>query len=76
MICKTINNRKLTSQSPADNGRFGKIAALAPQQRQCKFASASPARTLVKPLPRQAAGTLHASGQRQCDWKAKKTERC
>ena len=45
----------------AYNGRFGKIAALAPQQRQCEFGSYYLARTFVKPLPRQAAGTLGAS---------------
>jgi len=44
--------------STAHNGRFGKIAALAPQKRQCEFGSYYPARTLVKPLPRQYATTL------------------
>ena len=42
----------------AYNGRFGEIAALAPQKQQCEFGSYYPARALVKPLPRQAAGTL------------------
>ena len=42
----------------AHNGRFGKIAAVAPQKRQCEFGSYYPARTFVKPLPRQYAGTL------------------
>ena len=46
----------------AYNGRFGKIAAVAPQKRQCEFGSYYPARTLVKPLPRQAASPLGASG--------------
>ena len=53
--------------SPAPNGRFGKIAALTPQKRQCEFGSYYPAGTLVKPPPRQAAGTLGASG-RQSGW--------
>jgi len=45
---------------PAANLLFGKIAALAPQKRQCELGSYYPAGTLVKPLPRQAAGTLEA----------------
>ena len=53
----------------APNGRFGAMAALAPQQRQCKLGSYYPAETLVKPPLRQAAGTLEASrrqsGQQQ-----------
>ena len=45
------------------NGRFGKIAALAPQKRQCELGSYYPAGTLVKPLPRQADGLLCASSE-------------
>ena len=48
-------------RTPAANGRFGEIAALAPQKRQCEFGSYYPAGTLVKPLPRKAAWTLWAS---------------
>jgi len=48
-------------KNTAFNVRFGKIAALAPQKRQCEFGSYYPSGTLVKPLPRQAAGTLQAS---------------
>ena len=44
----------------AGNMRLGKIAALTPQKRQCKFGSYYPARTFVKPPPRKAAGTLNA----------------
>jgi len=40
------------------NRRLGKIAAVTPQKRQCEFGSYYPAGTLVKPLPRQAAGTF------------------
>jgi len=40
----------------AYNMRFGKIAALAPQKRQCEFGSYYPAGTLVKPQLRQYAG--------------------
>jgi len=36
-------------------------ATLAPQKRQCEFGSYYPAGTLVKPLPRQAAGRYMAS---------------
>ena len=32
---------------PADNGRFGVMAAVAPQKRQCKFESLYPAGTVV-----------------------------
>jgi len=42
------------------NGRFGKIAALAPQKRQCELGSYYPAGSLVKPPPRKAATTLYA----------------
>ena len=44
----------------ANNKRFCEIAAVAPQKRQCELGSYYPAGTLVKPLPRQAAGTLQA----------------
>ena len=47
---------------PAGNGRFGAMAAVAPQKRQCELGSYYPAGALVKPPLRQAAGTLHASG--------------
>ena len=46
----------------AHNKRFSKIAALAPQKRQCEFGSLYPAGTLVKPPPRQAASPLPAIG--------------
>ena len=48
------------AKTPAANGRFGAMAALAPQQRQCELGSYYPAATLVKPPLRQAAGTLAA----------------
>jgi len=38
------------------------MAALAPQKRQCELGSYYPARTLVKPPPRKAAGALGVSG--------------
>jgi len=37
------------------------MAALLPQKRQCELGNYYPAGTLVKPPPRKAAGTLHAS---------------
>jgi len=46
---------------PAYNGRFGKMAAVAPQKRQCELGSYYPAASSVKPPPRKAAGTLSAS---------------
>ena len=48
-------------QTPAANEHIGEIAAVCPQKRQCKFGSYYPARTFVKPLPRQYATTLAAS---------------
>ena len=45
----------------APNGRFGAMAALAPQKRQCELESYYPAATLVKPPLRQAARTLYAT---------------
>ena len=33
---------------PADNGRFGVMAAVAPQKRQCKFGSLYPAGAVVE----------------------------
>ena len=54
---------------PAGNGRFGAMAALLPQQRQCELGSYYPAGTLVKPPLRQAAGTLGASAVQNCNRK-------
>ena len=51
---------------PAGNGRFGAMAALAPQKRQCERGSYYPAGTLVKPPLRQAAGTLCTSWGQRC----------
>jgi len=48
---------------PACNKHIGEIAAVSPQKRQCEFGSSYPARTFVKPLPRQYATTLEASGR-------------
>jgi len=50
----------MCDKSPAPNGRFCEMAAVAPQKRQCEFGRYYPARTFVKPLPRKAAGTLGA----------------
>jgi len=58
-----INKKSGVSIARTHNGRFGKIAALAPQKRQCELGSYYPAGTLVKPLPRQAADTLAAIGR-------------
>ena len=49
-------------QNTAYNEHIGEIAAVCPQKRQCDFGSYYPALTFVKPLPRQYATTLSASG--------------
>jgi hypothetical protein len=60
-ILTLMMNRERKQNGRSHNGRFGKIAALPPQTILCEIARLSPAGTLVKPLPRQAAGTLEAS---------------
>ena len=57
MINKVVRDEKTT-----DNEHIGEIAAVCPQKRQYEFGSYYPARTFVKPLPRQYATTLSASG--------------
>ncbi|MCL2651003.1 MAG: hypothetical protein FWD60_08280 [Candidatus Azobacteroides sp.] len=54
-------NKGKWGECTATNEHIGEIAAVSPQKRQCKFGSYYPARTFVKPLPRQYATTLHAS---------------
>ena len=60
-------NKELTytkaknKKKPAHNEHIGEIAAVSPQKRQCELGSYYPARTFVKPLPRQYATTLGAS---------------
>jgi len=63
-----VNTKKGRSawDATAYNEHIGKIAALAPQKRQCEFGSYYPARTFVKPLPRQYATTLGGT-QKFCD---------
>ena len=56
------DNKKDIFGVPACNEHIGEIAAVAPQKRQCELESPFPARTFVKPLPRQYATTLSASG--------------
>jgi len=50
----------------ASNEHIGEIAAVSPQKRQCEFGSYYPARTFVKPLPRQYAGTLCVMRRQRC----------
>jgi len=38
-------------EMPAYNGRFGAMAGVAPQKRQCDFGSFAPARASVSPPP-------------------------
>jgi len=51
------------------NEHIGEIAAVAPQKWQCEFVSYYPARTFVKPLPRQYATTV------RCKWRATQRRR-
>ena len=41
-------NQQKSGQMPAPNGRFGVMAAVVPQKRQCKFGSLYPAGSLVE----------------------------
>ena len=54
------NRKVITNKSAAYNEHIGEIAAVTPQKRQCELESYYPARTFVKPLPRQYATTLCA----------------
>ena len=46
-MVESITN-KFDRKMPAHNGRFGVMAAVAPQQRQCKFESLYPAGSSVE----------------------------
>ena len=48
--------RDSMAQTPAANGRFGAMAALAPRERQCELGSYYPAGTVV--VPRHCAKPL------------------
>ena len=49
MILKNIGfNEKNDRKMPADNGRFGVMAAVAPQKRQCENERLYPAGSLVE----------------------------
>jgi len=61
---------------PAYNERFHAMAGVAPHKRQCELASFVPARTVVSPPLREAATTLYASEERQCDLKQTTSETC
>jgi len=56
-------NKGNGEECTATNEHIGEIAAVSPLERQCKFGSYYPARTFVKPLPRQYATTLAAIGR-------------
>ena len=60
---KIRDDKKDKLKMPACNEHIGKIAAAIPHERQCDFGSYYPARTFVKPLPRQYATTLGESGR-------------
>ena len=42
-----MKQKERAIKTPADNGRFGVMAAVPPQERQCKFGSLYPAGTAV-----------------------------
>ena len=42
------NRQRRMIKMPAGNGRFGVMAAVTPQKRQCKFESLYPAGSLVE----------------------------
>ena len=75
IICRNrfykVTSKWTSIKMPAHNEHIGEIAAVSPQQRQCEFGSYYPARTFVKPLPRQYATTLQASREAQCNLEEK-----
>ena len=60
-------NKKMDVIWASDNEHIGEIAAVSPQKRQCELESYYPARTFVKPLPRQYATTLAVSAESVVD---------
>jgi hypothetical protein len=55
--------QKGNEKTPADNGRFGAMAAVSRGQYCGKFNVITPQEVQWKPPLRQAAWTLHASGR-------------
>ena len=72
MLYKSIKHIEKT----ASNGRFGASGAVARLKVCADLQVLRPSERQWKPRLPQAAGTLPASGTAQCDWEAKKTERC
>jgi len=56
---------EINKKSPAANERFGAMAGVSPQKRQCDFASFAPAQASVNPPLPQAAATLAEMRGRQ-----------
>jgi len=59
---KLMKERQIESDSLPINERFYESRGICPQTVLCEFASASLARTFVKPPPSQSRRTLSASG--------------
>ena len=67
LILPITNRTTEKAKCTAYNGRFCESGGVFPQKHLCEFASASPAQAFVSPRPRQAAGTLYASGRECCE---------
>ena len=68
---------KIDVKMPADNGRFGVMAALAPQKRQCEFETLYPAGSSVEAATTPSRwDVIGKSRTAQRILQAKKTERC
>jgi len=58
------------------NKHIGEIAAVTPLERKWKFRSYYPAGSSVEAATSPICRTLSVILEAQCDWEAKKTERC
>ena len=61
---------------PAPNGRFGASGGVTRPTLECRTATSALVQTAVEsPACRQAAGTLSASDERECDFERKLVSR-
>ena len=64
------------NKMPADNWRFGVMAAVAPQKRQCKFAREYPAGSAVEAPPASSRHHVICKWRTaKCDLQANKKEK-
>jgi len=63
----------MSAKRAASNRRFGKIAAVLPQKRQCEFGSYYPAGALVEAAA--SPSRQHVSGKRATVWWTVKQKR-